>query len=140
MTRRPEVSDEQGAKSEPHLPGRKGDPGRTAKDNRKLVNAVLGIAKTGPPGGIFPNGLEIGTPCFNGTTGGANAGSGSGCLTSWEEIPTGNLCCSTPRSCGLTNMPLAQKGGARRGARPFSRRLEPKNPRRGDRPRAADPL
>ena len=34
---------------EPLLPGKKGDPGKTAEDNRLFVNAVLWIAKTGAP-------------------------------------------------------------------------------------------
>ena len=49
MKRRHELSDEQWARIEPHLPGKKGDPGRTAEDNRLFVNAVLWIAKTGAP-------------------------------------------------------------------------------------------
>jgi transposase len=31
------------------LPGKKGDPGRTGKDNRLFVEAVLWIARTGSP-------------------------------------------------------------------------------------------
>lgn len=49
MKRRHELSDEQWARIEPHLPGKKGDPGRTAENNRLFVNAVLWIAKTGAP-------------------------------------------------------------------------------------------
>ncbi|MEM9020673.1 MAG: hypothetical protein AAGC44_08920 [Planctomycetota bacterium] len=32
-----------------HLPGKAGDPGRTAADNRLFVNAVLYVLKTGTP-------------------------------------------------------------------------------------------
>jgi len=49
MKRRHELSDEQWMLIEPHLPGRKSDPGRTGKNNRLFVNAVLWIAKTGAP-------------------------------------------------------------------------------------------
>jgi putative transposase len=49
MKRRHELSDEQWRQLEPHLPGREGDPGRTAEDNRLFVNAVMWIAKTGAP-------------------------------------------------------------------------------------------
>ena len=47
--RRHEISDEQWAKIKHLLPGKAGDPGRTAEDNRLFVNAVLWIARTGAP-------------------------------------------------------------------------------------------
>src|SRR6516165_9374936 len=47
--RRHELSDEQWAAIEPLLPGKAGDPGRTAQDNRSFVNAVMWIARTGAP-------------------------------------------------------------------------------------------
>jgi len=49
MHRRHELTDEQWIKIEPLLPGRQGDPGCTAADNRLFVNAVLYVAKTGIP-------------------------------------------------------------------------------------------
>ena len=47
--RRYELTDEQWQRIEHLLPGKEGDPGRTAKDNRLFVNAVLWIARTGAP-------------------------------------------------------------------------------------------
>lgn len=47
--RRHELSDEHWVRIDRLLPGRAGDPGVTAYDNRHFVNAVLGIAKTGAP-------------------------------------------------------------------------------------------
>ena len=47
--RRHEVSDEQWNKIKDLLPGKPGDPGRTAEDNRGFINAVLWIARTGAP-------------------------------------------------------------------------------------------
>jgi transposase len=47
--RRFELSDEQWLKVENMLPGRKGDPGQTAKDNRLFLDAVLWITRTGAP-------------------------------------------------------------------------------------------
>jgi putative transposase len=47
--RRHELSDEQWTLIEPLLPGKPGDPGRTAQDNRSFVNAVVWIARTGAP-------------------------------------------------------------------------------------------
>ena len=49
MRRRHELTDEEWEAIEPRLPGRDGDPGRTAADNRRFVNAVLFVAKTGVP-------------------------------------------------------------------------------------------
>jgi hypothetical protein len=47
--RRHEISDRQWNRVTPTLPGKAGDPGRTAQDNRCFVNAVLRVAKTGAP-------------------------------------------------------------------------------------------
>jgi transposase len=47
--RRHEIADEHWERIENLLPGRAGDPGVTAVDNRGFVNAVLWIAKTGAP-------------------------------------------------------------------------------------------
>jgi len=47
--RRHEIEDEPWARIKDLLPGRAGDPGVTAVDNRLFINAVLYIAKTGVP-------------------------------------------------------------------------------------------
>jgi putative transposase len=44
-----ELTDEQWNLIEHLLPGRKGDPGAHGKDNRRFVNAVVWIARTGAP-------------------------------------------------------------------------------------------
>jgi len=49
MLRRHELTDGQWQKIERLLPGREGDPGRTAADSRLFVDAVLFVAKTGIP-------------------------------------------------------------------------------------------
>lgn len=51
--RRYEISDENGERIRDLLPGKASDPDRTAKDNRLFINAVLWIARTGPPGWII---------------------------------------------------------------------------------------
>ena len=43
------ISDEHWARIEPLLPGKPSDPGRTARDNRAFIDAVLWIARTGAP-------------------------------------------------------------------------------------------
>jgi transposase len=49
MLRRHEISDMQWKEIKDHLPGKEGDPGATAKDNRLFINAIFWIAKTGAP-------------------------------------------------------------------------------------------
>lgn len=43
------LSDEQWERVAPHLPGKVGDPGRSAADNRVFLEAVLWIARVGAP-------------------------------------------------------------------------------------------
>lgn len=43
------LTDTQWVKMEPHRLGKPGDPGRSGKDNRLFVEAVLWIARTGSP-------------------------------------------------------------------------------------------
>src|SRR6266581_9791773 len=43
------LTDAQWAKMEPHCLGKKSDPGRSGGDNRRFVEAVLWIARTGSP-------------------------------------------------------------------------------------------
>ncbi len=43
------LSDAQWERIAPLLPGKKGDPGRTAADNRLFLEAVFWIARTGAP-------------------------------------------------------------------------------------------
>ncbi|MEM8739841.1 MAG: transposase [Planctomycetota bacterium] len=47
MRRRHELTDEQWQRIKDHLPGKAGDPGRTAADNRRFVDAVVDQLKTG---------------------------------------------------------------------------------------------
>ena len=47
--RRYELTDDEWQRIAPLLPGKAGDPGRTALDNRLFVNAVRWIARTGAP-------------------------------------------------------------------------------------------
>lgn len=49
MRRRHELTDAQWELIQDLLPGKDGDPGRTAVDNRLFVNAVLYVLKTGVP-------------------------------------------------------------------------------------------
>jgi len=46
---RHELTDVQWNLIRDHLPGKRSDPGRTAKDNRRFVDGVLWLARTGAP-------------------------------------------------------------------------------------------
>ena len=52
--RRFEINDDQFRRIEHLLPGKPGDPGATAKDNRLFLEAVLWIARTGAPWADLP--------------------------------------------------------------------------------------
>lgn len=54
MARRHELSDTKWEAVCDQLPGKRGDPGRTCKDNRRFLNAVLCVARTGIPWRDFP--------------------------------------------------------------------------------------
>ena len=47
--RRHELTDAQWNLIKDHLPGKRSDPGRTAMDNRRFVDGVLWLARTGAP-------------------------------------------------------------------------------------------
>ena len=49
------LSEPQWERIAPELPGKAGDPGATAADNRLFVEAVLWIARTGAPWRDLPN-------------------------------------------------------------------------------------
>ena len=49
------LSEEQWERIAPELPGKGSDPGATARDNRRFVEAVLWIARTGAPWRDLPD-------------------------------------------------------------------------------------
>jgi transposase len=51
------LNDAQWAKMEPHCLGKPGDPGRSGKNNRLFVEAVLWVARTGSPWRDLPPSL-----------------------------------------------------------------------------------
>lgn len=46
---RQELSDALWLRIEPHLPGKVSDPGRTGRDNRLFVGAILWLARSAAP-------------------------------------------------------------------------------------------
>lgn len=51
------LSNEQWERVAPLLPGKVGDPGRSGEDNRRFLEAVLWIARTGAPWRDLPDGF-----------------------------------------------------------------------------------
>jgi transposase len=77
MRHRHAITDELWVRIRDLLPGKPGDPGVTAKDNRLFVDAVLWIAKTGAPGVTCRNASAAGTTCGNASAVGPRRGFGS---------------------------------------------------------------
>ena len=48
------ISDDRWERLAPLLPGKASDPGRTAADNRRFIDAVLWVARTGAPWPALP--------------------------------------------------------------------------------------
>ena len=54
---RQELSDAIWTRIEPHLPGKASDPGRSGRDNRLFVEAVLWLARSGAHWRVLPAGF-----------------------------------------------------------------------------------
>lgn len=78
MARR-ELRDDQWKRIKELLPGKASDPGRTATDNRKFVDAVLWIARTGAHWRELPDRFGAWNTVFQGYNRWSNAGI-------WERV------------------------------------------------------
>lgn len=83
--RRHEIGDEVWAKIKDLLPGKPGDPGRTAEDNRLFVNAVLWIAKTGAPWRDLPDRFGESNSVFQRFNRWCKRGVWQRVLTAWQD-------------------------------------------------------
>jgi len=63
--RRHELTDSQWNLIRDHLPGKRSDPGRTATNNRRFVDGVLWLARTGAPWRDLPQAFGPYTTCYN---------------------------------------------------------------------------
>ena len=78
--RRHDISDSVWELLEPHLPGRKGTRGVTARDNRCFLNAVFWILRTGAPWRDLPPIMGIGKIPIGASAAGETLGSGKNYL------------------------------------------------------------
>ena len=108
--RRHELTDAQWDLIKDHLPGKRSDPGRTAVDNRRFVDGVLWLARTGAPGAICRSVMARGTRHSNGTAAGRSGESGSEFSKQSVARSTWSICCWTRPRCELISMRQAQKG------------------------------
>jgi transposase len=92
------LSDAQWAKMEPLCLGKPSDRGRSGKDNRLFVEAVLWIARTGSPWRDLPPSFGHWNSTFTRFRAGPKPAFSSVCSTPSRMIPTWNTPCSMPPS------------------------------------------
>ena len=106
------LRNDQWARIEQLLPGKKSDPGCTAKNNRRFVEAVLWVMRTGSPWRDLPtnSATGIGRLCVSPV--GARKVCVSGWLPRCAAMPIWSTCSSTRPSCAPTSiLPAPKKVG-----------------------------
>ena len=83
--RRHELTDAQWEKITGLLPGKKSDPGRTVRDNRLFVDAVVFVLETGIPWADLPAASGRPTRSTEGLTAGARGACGNGSCQPWAS-------------------------------------------------------
>lgn len=83
--RRHEIGDEAWDKIKDLLPGKAGDAGATARDNRVFINAVLWIARTGAPWRDLPERLGDWNNTFQRFNRWCKRGVWEGLLQTWQD-------------------------------------------------------
>jgi hypothetical protein len=117
------LNHEQWERIAPELPGKAGDPGATASDNRLFIEAVLWIARTGAPWRDLPSAFgKWYSASTRASCAGRRKASGSGFSKPCRTIPISNTSSSTRRTSGFISMAPAQKGDSKSGHRQVARR------------------
>ena len=84
---RHDISDAVWSLLEPHLPGQRGQWGGIAQDNRRFINGVFWILRTGAPWRDLPRSTGNGVPFISGSADGVTRGSGKNCWKFWLMSP-----------------------------------------------------
>jgi transposase len=127
MVKRYELNDAQWRRVEAMLPGKAGDPGRTA-NNRLFVDGVLWVLRSVAHLHDLPERYGKGkalTPAFRA---GPRPACGSAFSRLSPKTAATNISCSTQPWFALTNRPRPEKGGPKSGSGAFPRRIDHQNP------------
>ena len=84
---RHDISDAVWSLLEPHLPGQRGQWGGIAQDNRRFINGVFWILRTGAPWRDLPPFYGKWGACISGSADGVTRGSGKNCWKFWLMSP-----------------------------------------------------
>ena len=84
---RHDISDAVWSLLEPHLPGQRGQWGGIAQDNRRFINGVFWILRTGAPWRDLPPLYGKWVPCISGSADGVTRDSGKNCRKFWLMSP-----------------------------------------------------
>src|SRR6185503_20178780 len=122
------LTDAQWAKMKPHCLGKPTDPGRSGKDNRLFVEAVLWVVRTGSPWRDLPTFFGKWNTVFKRYRDWVKADVSSGFLKPARTSRTWNTPWSTPLSSRSTATARAQKGDSEPVHWPLQRRHDHQDP------------
>src|SRR3982074_2026850 len=122
------LSDAQWAKMQPHCLGKKSDPGRSGEDNRRFVEAVLWIGRTGSPWRDLPPLFGPWNTVFKRYRDWVKADVFKRLFDAASEEPDMEYAWSTPPSSRSTAIDKAQKGDSEPGHRQIRGRHDDQNP------------
>src|ERR1700737_1378390 len=134
------LTDAQWAKLEPHCLVKRTAPGRSGSDNRRFVEAVLWIVRTGSPWRDLPPLLATGTLFSSGTATGLKLTFSLSFSRPVRTRQTWNTPWSTPPSSRSIATDRAQKGDSEPSHRPFQGRHDDQNSGADRRARQSRPL
>ena len=127
------LSDSQWARVALLLPGKDGDPGRSARDNREFLEAVLWIARTGSPWRDLPDEFGLWNSVFQRFRRWALKGVFER-VFKVLSVDASSTCSSTAPSCASINTVPGQKGDPKPSHRSLARGAKHEDQRDGRRP------
>ena len=108
----------------PLRPGKKGDPGRSGEDNRRFIEAVLGLVRTGRHGAIYRRASASGTRCGNASGDGRSRACSSGFSQRCRKIPIFAYALIDGTIVKVTGTAPVQKGIRNQANRQIARRTD----------------